>query len=217
MEKIGSLEASLPPEQPPTTQAITSLNNELTQEFKMAANAVTKLYRVANEKNSLLKHQGYVDCLDSMLTMLDNDHFSSLDDVRSWCIRERKERLGTETNKKNTNNKAHPTYDFEFDKKKNHNSPSFHLSMAPLSVERSKARPNDKKARAIIQKHVLKQENGDHCSEPKETAVPNVNTLGDIYTGSHEFTPDSCENNFKKQKIEPDSPKLDEINYSGNS
>lgn len=139
MDKLSSLESSLPPEQPPTKQAVDSLKNELSQEFKLAANAVTKLYRVANEKNSLVKHLGYIECLDDLLTGIENSDFQSVDDIRLWCSRQKVDRVGTkdilnlkEVEKKTTN------FNFNFAEKKIVNSPKFRLSMPPLSVEHTK-------------------------------------------------------------------------------
>ncbi|CAI4043895.1 hypothetical protein SKDZ_10G2560 [Saccharomyces kudriavzevii ZP591] len=97
MEQMHSLESSLPPEQPPTKQAIDNLNLELSQEFKLAANAVTRLYRVANEKNSLTKHQGYLTCLDDILYALDSNMTS--DELRAWCYKQRSDILSNSQDK----------------------------------------------------------------------------------------------------------------------
>ncbi|KAL3232120.1 hypothetical protein RNJ44_04036 [Nakaseomyces bracarensis] len=94
MEKLGSLESSLPPEQPPTKQAIASLNGELMQEFKFAANSVTKLYRLANEKTSLVRHQGYVRCVEDLLSLIDDSNGKiSVEDIRQWCEMHRNEKM----------------------------------------------------------------------------------------------------------------------------
>ncbi|QHS74286.1 uncharacterized protein SPAR_J02380 [Saccharomyces paradoxus] len=97
MEQMHSLESSLPPEQPPTKQAIENLNLELSQEFKLAANAVTRLYRVANEKNSLTKHQGYLTCLDDILCALDSN--VTTDELRAWCYKRRNDILSNSQDK----------------------------------------------------------------------------------------------------------------------
>lgn len=139
MEKLSSLESSLPPEQPPTKQAVDSLKNELSQEFKLAANAVTKLYRVANEKNSLVKHLGYIECIDDLLTGIDNSDFQSVDDIRLWCARQKLDRIGTkDTSSKKELDKKSNNFNFNFAEKKTINSPKFRLSMPPLSVEHTK-------------------------------------------------------------------------------
>ena len=204
MEKLDSLEASLPPEQPPTAQAIASLNSDLNQEFKIAANAVTKLYRTANEKNSLLKHQGYIECADNILSMLENGEFSSLNEIRLWCIKQRTDRLGNENSKKIPTQKKQPIYDFEFEKKKNYNSPNFHLSMAPLSVEYTKPPLTDKKSRASLHKYSQNQINGDHCSEIREPGLEVIQPSEEVSTVSHAFIPDHSDGVTKKHKLETD-------------
>lgn len=138
MEQLKSLESSLPPEQPPTKQAIDSLNGELAQEFKIAANAVTKLYRVANEKNSLLKHQGYLDCLDDILKGLQSGQLSSMNDIHLWSLKRKNELLSGETTK--------DRYDFDFDNPTSSiKGPKFRQSMPPLSVELSESIKQKKK------------------------------------------------------------------------
>ncbi|CCF58096.1 hypothetical protein KAFR_0D04480 [Kazachstania africana CBS 2517] len=137
MERLNSLEKVLPPEQPPTKQAIESLNSELSQDFKIAANAVAKLYRVANEKNSLCKYQGYLNCLDDILGLLNDGSVTSVDDIKLWCLKQRNDILPSNNN----DQKAHGNHDFNFcnTNEANNNSsvPKFKLSMPPLSVELS--------------------------------------------------------------------------------
>lgn len=181
MEKLSSLESSLPPEQPPTKQAVDSLKNELSQEFKLAANAVTKLYRVANEKNSLVKHLGYIECLDDLLTGIENSDFQSVDDIRLWCSRQKTDRIGTKDMpylkevEKKTNN-----FNFNFAEKKTVNSPTFHLSMPPVSVEHTKpAIDNTRyKMRLRNQQNVNKQNekyDTDLISrQPSEATLPST-------------------------------------------
>lgn len=137
MEKLNSLGSSLPPEQPPTNQVIDSLSSDLSQEFKIAANAVTKLYRVANERNSLLKHQGYLNCIDDLLSHMEQGSNISVDDLHLWCLKQKNDILshksfGTSNSK----------FDFNFDNPHGANTsssevsvPKFQLSTPPLSVE----------------------------------------------------------------------------------
>ncbi|CCK68476.1 uncharacterized protein KNAG_0B00270 [Huiozyma naganishii CBS 8797] len=136
MDHLNNLESSLPPEQTPTKQTIDSLNNDLSKEFKIAANAVTKLYRVANERNSLLKHRGYLECLEDMLTLLDNGELASLNDVRLWGIKQRSDILCNPSQEGMNNGK----YNFDFARgngRYSPNGPKFRLSMPPLSVEQT--------------------------------------------------------------------------------
>lgn len=157
MEKLNSLGSSLPPEQPPTTQAIESLNSELSQEFKLAANAVTKLYRVANERNSLLRHHGYLNCVEDILNMLLQDPTTSVDDIRIWCLKQKNDIL---SHRNNNNSNSNPDgvksgaskFDFNFESpntniKTETTVPKFRLSSPPLSVEHVHNESNSSKAK----------------------------------------------------------------------
>lgn len=135
MEKLGSLESSLPPEQPPTKQAIAALNGELSQEFKFAANSVTKLYRLANEKTSLVRHQGYVQCVEDLLSFIDRGEDVSVEDIREWCIMHLDEKMETKKEQK-------PKLSFNLSEdyvgksvSEELSVPTFRLSKPPLSVE----------------------------------------------------------------------------------
>ncbi|CCE66027.1 hypothetical protein TPHA_0O00570 [Tetrapisispora phaffii CBS 4417] len=130
MEKLQNLEACLPPEQPPTVQTIDHLQNEISREFKSAANSVAKLYRLSNEKKSLLQHKGYLDCIDDILqTIHDGKEETSVHDIELWCMKKRNELLGPKSN-------------FNFDKNSDNNKKEkeYQLSMIPLSIERDKTK-----------------------------------------------------------------------------
>lgn len=177
MEKLNSLGSSLPPERPPTDQAIDSLNGELSQEFKIAANAVTKLYRVANERNSLLKHRGYLHCVDDLLALMHEEPGLSVEDIHLWCLRQRGELLsshqvsgtGTEQSKNSGNR-----YDFHFDgstaKSGGTEVPHFRLSTPPLSVEHANLQSKSKKARWNAKKH-QHWKNASHPSKEDDSTV----------------------------------------------
>lgn len=160
MEKLNSLGSSLPPERPPTDQAIDSLNSELSQEFKIAANAVTKLYRVANERNSLLKHRGYLHCVDDLLTLMREEPSLSVEDIHLWCLRQRGELLSHQSTGANAEQSKKPgaaRYDFHFDgstaKSSGNDVPHFRLSTPPLSVEHTGSPYKTKKGRFNAKKH----------------------------------------------------------------
>lgn len=157
MERLNSLGSSLPPEQPPTTQAIESLNGELSQEFKLAANAVTKLYRVANERNSLLRHHGYLNCVEDILNMLIQDSTTSVDDIRIWCLKQKNDILSHKNNNSSNNNtegnkNGASKFDFNFESPNSNNNtettvPKFRLSSPPLSVEHFRNQTNSSKTK----------------------------------------------------------------------
>ena len=136
MDKLKNLVSSLPPEQPPTDQAVDSLNNEISNEFKTAANSVAKLYRLSNEKNSLLKHKGYLDCLDDILSLLSREGESpmGLHDVQLWCMKRRNELLSSSNSHVDDTSQERLGFSFSNDDK-SLKPPIFVLSMPPPSVE----------------------------------------------------------------------------------
>lgn len=158
MEKLNTLGSSLPPEQPPTSQVIESLSSELSQEFKIAANAVTKLYRVSNERNSLLKHQGYLQCLEDLLSIMGQNPSVSTEVVHLWCLKQRNEILshGNGVSSDNSSTVNSNKFDFNFDNPNVSNTnntdvsvPKFRLSNPPPSVEHTTTNHKPKKTRFI--------------------------------------------------------------------
>ncbi|SCV02096.1 LANO_0F15192g1_1 [Lachancea nothofagi CBS 11611] len=140
MDHLQSLERSLPPESAVDDQNIDKLNQQVTQEFKIAANAVTNLYRLSSERSSLNRHMGYVDCLDDVMELLDKGF--SVHDLAKWCKDRKQEKVG-----KGTLQKANAS---EIDLKSTRNStsrdtssitsPTFRLSRPIMSVERGSKR-----------------------------------------------------------------------------
>ncbi|QLL34583.1 hypothetical protein HG536_0G04450 [Torulaspora globosa] len=204
MEKLNSLHSSLPPERSPTDQAIESLNGELSQEFKIAANAVTKLYRVANERNSLLKHRGYLQCVENLLAMLEQEPGLSAEDIHLWCIKQRNEILshqsagGNAEQGKSTGAK----YNFDFanpggscgDGGATSKVPTFRLSTPPLSVEYSKP----EKTMWSVQKQQTWK--GVPCNHQEKTG--NDVTAGEMdQTGPEGSREDQPPAHVKKQKV----------------
>lgn len=158
MERLNTLGSSLPPEQPPTNQVIESLNSELSQEFKLAANAVTKLYRVSNERNSLLKHQGYLQCLEDILSIMGQNPSAPTDAIHLWCLKQRNEMLshGNGVSTDNSTSMNPNKFDFNFDNPNVSNVnntdisvPKFRLSNPPPSVEHTTTNYKPKKTRWI--------------------------------------------------------------------
>lgn len=175
MERLKSLASSLPPEQAPTEENVEGLMQELSQEFKTAANAVAQLYRVANEKNSLLRHQGYLECLEDLLSQLERGQLSSVDDVKRWCVRERSERLGTcgkaSESHKQGKRESRVLPNSEAFRHSTYSSPVFRRSMPPLSVEQShKVVQNVKERRKLgltaLDRHPENSNSQGTCTQP---------------------------------------------------
>lgn len=147
MDKLKALESSLPPEQAPTPHTIDKLNQQVTQEFKIAANAVTSLYRLSSEKSSLNRHFGYTECVQDVLQLVEEGYTS--DQIRQWCIAKQRELLGATTPVADavggyTSGRDATTSEHVANTKKTGlaltavpEAPTFHLSRPPLSVEHS--------------------------------------------------------------------------------
>ncbi|KAG5362151.1 hypothetical protein CJU90_4842 [Yarrowia sp. C11] len=73
MDNLKSLGKGLPP---------TAVDASLTLEFRNAANAVTKLYKVANEKTQMARHEGYKQCLSDVLGFLQQHQQRHVDGLR---------------------------------------------------------------------------------------------------------------------------------------
>ncbi|SCU86880.1 LAFA_0E03554g1_1 [Lachancea sp. 'fantastica'] len=141
MEQLNSLEKSLPPEGPVNDQNIDKLNRQVTQEFKIAANAVTSLYRLSSERSSLSRHMGYVECLGDVLELLDQG--VSTHELAKWCEDRKQEKSG---------HNSGPVDDSRRFSKGSENthcdsaaaammtSPTFRLSKPVMSVERAPRR-----------------------------------------------------------------------------
>lgn len=86
MDNISNLSSNLPPTRPVNNQTLNEIDRELNQEFRDAANAVASLYKLSLQKKTLLKHQGYLDCLNDLLNVIKNDG-----DIETWALSKRME------------------------------------------------------------------------------------------------------------------------------
>ncbi|ANB14321.1 hypothetical protein AWJ20_5286 [Sugiyamaella lignohabitans] len=82
MDNMASLSSGLP-RRATTQQELQDLDTNLISEFKTAASAVTKLFKLAGAKTELSRRQGYVDALQDLLTALEED--PSLN-PQSWAL-----------------------------------------------------------------------------------------------------------------------------------
>lgn len=104
---LSNLSSNLPPSTPVTKKELQELESRLANEFKNAANSVASLYRLSNSKNSLLRHEGYLDCLDDLLNLIrlkrvgnsevhDPEDEYDVFDIENWCLTRKAELLGGE-------------------------------------------------------------------------------------------------------------------------
>lgn len=73
MDNLKSLGKGLP---------ATAVDASLAQEFRNAANAVTKLYKVSNEKAAVARQEGYKQCLSDVLGFLQQHQQRHVDGLR---------------------------------------------------------------------------------------------------------------------------------------
>ncbi|EDO18354.1 hypothetical protein Kpol_1013p25 [Vanderwaltozyma polyspora DSM 70294] len=153
MDKLKSLGTSLPPEQPPTDENIETLNTEISNEFKNAANSVAKLYRLSNEKNSLLRHKGYLNCLEDILNEIEISNGNiSITDLKNWCLEKRNDLVSSCNNGGDMRNsiinetmRDRKNFDFKASEVSDITSPKFIKSMPPPSVEYTKPSNNSRR------------------------------------------------------------------------
>lgn len=84
MDTLGSLSSHLP-NRPPVEQELADLDANIIAEFKTAACAVTKLYKLSGSKAKVLKSQGYIECLQDVIQFITSadDSRPSLNSIRS--------------------------------------------------------------------------------------------------------------------------------------
>ncbi|SCU86119.1 LAME_0D04588g1_1 [Lachancea meyersii CBS 8951] len=154
MEHLNSLEKSLPPEGPVNDQNIDKVNRQVTQEFKIAANAVTNLYRLSSERSSLNRHMGYVDCLGDVLELIEKGY--STCELAKWCEERKQEKSGQKNGQNGQNDVVDTTKAKPLAENKENSvygrlpvlestqtpvtSPTFRLSRPIMSVERAPRR-----------------------------------------------------------------------------
>lgn len=81
MDSISSLSSNLPPETPINENTLQKINSDLTSEFKSAAKSVASLYKLSLQRNSQVKHQGYLDCINDLLSLIGTGV-----DIENWAL-----------------------------------------------------------------------------------------------------------------------------------
>lgn len=85
MDNLASLGSDLP-RHASTKQQLASLDANLVAEFKTAACAVTKLYKLSGAKTAIARRQGYVDALKDVMAFLRERENVSGDEVYAWAL-----------------------------------------------------------------------------------------------------------------------------------
>lgn len=85
MDNLGSLSSNLP-RHLTASQELANLDANLIAEFKTAACAVTKLYKLSGAKTALVRQQGYLDALKDLMGFLTERSNVSSDEVYAWAL-----------------------------------------------------------------------------------------------------------------------------------
>lgn len=85
MENLSSLSSDLPNK---TTfeQELADLDGSLISEFKIAACAVTKLFKLSGTKTQAARNQGYLDAINDLLTAIQEQQDDEPFDILSWAL-----------------------------------------------------------------------------------------------------------------------------------
>ncbi|KAF5108189.1 hypothetical protein DV453_002460 [Geotrichum candidum] len=108
MDNLSSLSSDLPG-QASAAQELAQLDSSIISEFKAAACAVTKLYKLSGAKQAIVRRQGYLDAIQDLLDFMtsDNRHGGggerNADEVLAWAL-QKQEDLNTNSADNNSNN-----------------------------------------------------------------------------------------------------------------
>ncbi|CAN6650074.1 hypothetical protein TRVA0_024S00826 [Trichomonascus vanleenenianus] len=95
MDNLSSLSSNLPPSKGMNAKQLADLDESLISEFKTAACAVTKLFKLSGARTTVAKEQGYLEAIEDLLAALDKD--GSLD-VKAWALAKKREFVTTDDN-----------------------------------------------------------------------------------------------------------------------
>lgn len=85
MDNLSSLKSGLPRES--AIRELADLDNSLIKEFKTAANAVTKLFKLSGAKTMVGRTQGYIDAIEDLLDALEKDPNMN---VLEWALQKQR-------------------------------------------------------------------------------------------------------------------------------
>jgi hypothetical protein len=85
MDNLSSLKSGLP--RASAIRGLADIDTNLITEFKTAANAVTKLFKLSGEKAVVGRNQGYIDAIEDLLDALERDPGMN---VLEWALQKQK-------------------------------------------------------------------------------------------------------------------------------
>jgi hypothetical protein len=111
MDNLSSLSSDLPG-QASAAQELAQLDSSIISEFKAAACAVTKLYKLSGAKQAIVRRQGYLDAIQDLLDFMtsNNRHGGggerNADEVLAWALQKQEDlnaNSAESTNNSNSN------------------------------------------------------------------------------------------------------------------
>lgn len=111
---LSNLSSHLPPSTAVSQEQLDDLDRKSALEFKNAANSVATLYRLSKEKQAMIRHKGYLDCIDDLLNLIKLHKYSQSEseleeepqeaqnggraeeefDIENWCLTKKAELMG---------------------------------------------------------------------------------------------------------------------------
>ena len=91
---LSKLSSDLPLSEPVSKNSVDQVNRELSNEFKIGARSIAALYRLSNTKTALLNASGYLECVDDVLSMINNETVSDLYELKQFLETKKSELTG---------------------------------------------------------------------------------------------------------------------------
>ncbi|QPG77050.1 hypothetical protein FOA43_004448 [Brettanomyces nanus] len=121
---LSKLSSDLPLPQPIDDDSLDKINRELSNEFKIGARSIAALYRLSNTKSALINAKGYLNCLNDVISLIDNDNVTSLAELKQYLQLKRTELTGKEEKEAEKDPKQ----------AKQHQNQATHQKLANLSI-----------------------------------------------------------------------------------
>ncbi len=100
---LSKLSSDLPLSEPVSKNSLDQVNRELSNEFKIGARSIAALYRLSNTKTALLNANGYLECVNDILSLINNETVSNLYQLKHFLEAKKSEltgKKGSDTEKK---------------------------------------------------------------------------------------------------------------------
>ncbi|ODV86259.1 hypothetical protein CANARDRAFT_27511 [[Candida] arabinofermentans NRRL YB-2248] len=183
---LSNLSSNLPLSRSIDDDSMDQINKELSNEFKIGARSIAALYRLSNTKNSLVKAKGYLNCLDDLLNILDNDQtITTLDDFKTVLLNKKFEITGHEESNVKSSLNDLPT---KPSPSTSTSSPVDVPSSAPVSLP---SLPDDSVSRPIVATSSSSTQNSLHSSSSPSLDQSSATDLSQGIPSNYKFDPSS--------------------------